>query len=287
MISPSALISKFRTAVRENWGYIYGKTHEIWSDQKQKAYIRESADNPDRRNSVLYGAKWAGHWVTDCSGLFKWAFSELGGSIAHGSNSIWEKHCSSRGTLASGKRADGNPLLPGTAVFTFTNGRRGHIGLYVGGNDVIEAAGARAGVTVGSITDRKWTAWGELRSVDYHSSQNPEKKGETLMAKVVLPEGAGGASVNLRRQGSGKAELVCRVPVGAEVDVLEDCAGWCLIRYAGQTGWMMSSFLESPGREGETGGDALTPAEIRTALAALTEIDRQAETLRRVLERRG
>ena len=281
MIKAEDLIRKFRQALEEHWGYIYGKTRELWSDEKQAVYVRESAGDPDRRNSVLYGGKWAGHWVTDCSGLFRWAFSELGGTIAHGSNSIWDRYCSARGTLASGKRADGNPLLPGTAVFTASGERHNHVGLYAGGKDVIEARGAEAGVTVGRITDRKWTAWGELKGVDY---QLADLKGGRKMAKVVLPPNAGGTAVNMREQRTRSAKLVCRVPAGSDVDILEDCAGWSFIRFGSRTGWMMSDYLEREESDGGSSGNAAA-AEFREAAAALDEIVRQTEILRDVLKR--
>jgi len=43
--------------------------------------------------SALYGDKWIGRYVTDCSGLFYWAFKELGGYMYHGSNTMWDKYC--------------------------------------------------------------------------------------------------------------------------------------------------------------------------------------------------
>ena len=167
MIKPAELIEKFQYALDDGWGYIYGTSHEMWSAEKQKQYARDYAGDPDRENSCKYGGKWAGHWVTDCSGLFKWAYSQLGHSIAHGSNSIWDSYCSEKGELRKGVRKDGQELKPGTAVFTTTGDRHNHIGLYVGGGTVIEAQGAQAGVTTSKITASKWTAWGELKDVDY------------------------------------------------------------------------------------------------------------------------
>ena len=125
----------------------------------------ESTGNSNLKYSAEYGSKWIGHRVADCSGLFVWAFKELGGSIYHGSNTIWKRYCSHKGTLSKGARSDGKPIQPGTAVFLNRNGSRHHIGLYVGGDTCIEAKGTKAGVVTSSLSH--WDEWGELRDVNY------------------------------------------------------------------------------------------------------------------------
>lgn len=159
MINPSDLISKFQYALEDHWGYIWGQWGGTWTQAKQNAASREM--------TVKYGSKWIGHRVADCSGLFRWVYSELGEAIAHGSNSIFDRYCSAKGTLKNGKRTDGADLLPGTAVFTGDAKEHGHIGLYIGNGKVIEAAGTRQGVIKSDVTDSKWTYWGELKAVDY------------------------------------------------------------------------------------------------------------------------
>ena len=70
-ISTSALIEKFRHALNNEWGYIWGTAGDKWTEAKQKAATREQ--------TVKYGSRWIGHYVADCSGLFSWAFKQLGG----------------------------------------------------------------------------------------------------------------------------------------------------------------------------------------------------------------
>lgn len=129
----------------------------------------EEAQKDDYYSAARYGSKWIGHTVADCSGLFAWAFKELGGSIYHGSNTIWDKYCTSKGELIKGKRDDGKELKPGTAIFTHNKKtrKRGHIGLYIGGGWVIEASGTINGVIKSKITISKWVEWGELKGVNY------------------------------------------------------------------------------------------------------------------------
>lgn len=159
MFAASALIEKFQYALDNDFGYIYGTAGIIWTEARQK--------NATREMTVKYGKKWIGHMVADCSGLFRWAYKQLGSDIAHGSNSIYKGYCSRKGLLNNGKRTDGYELLPGTAVFTGTEDDHGHIGLYIGDGYVIEAKGTQNGVIKSKVTEKKWTYWGELKAVEY------------------------------------------------------------------------------------------------------------------------
>jgi hypothetical protein len=55
-------------------------------------------------------------------------------------------------------------------VFVWNGKTYCHVGLYVGGDTVIEAQGTKAGVTTSKISATKWTHWGELSGVDYSGS---------------------------------------------------------------------------------------------------------------------
>lgn len=174
MISTQALIAKFQQALNDGWGYIWGTAGVMWTAAKQNEI--EKTTDKDRENSRLYGSKWIGHKVADCSGLFSWAFKQLGGYMYHGSNTMWLKYCTAKGELKNGKREDGKPILPGTAVFTYNSKtkKRGHVGLYIGDGWVIEAAGAKSGVIRSKITNSKWVEWGELKGVNYESETESE-----------------------------------------------------------------------------------------------------------------
>ena len=173
MITVQALVDKFKYAYDNKWGYIWGTAGQLWTESDQKNL--EKTTDADRANSRKYGSKWIGHRVSDCSGLFYWAFRQLGGvKIYHGSNTIWNEWCVSQGDLKGGRRTDGKPLLPGTAVFTYnkTTKKRGHIGLYIGNGWVIEAEGAQNGVIRSKITKTKWVEWGELNGVNYAGAED-------------------------------------------------------------------------------------------------------------------
>ena len=165
MISTEALIGKFKEALANNWGYIWATSGELWTEAKQKEL--EKTTDANRAQGRKYGSKWIGHYVADCSGLFSWAFKQLGGEMFHGSNTMYLKWCTNKGTLSGGKRTDGYLLKPGTAVFVWDGSKYSHVGLYVGDGIVIEAMGTIKGVTTTKVSAGKWTHWGELKGVDY------------------------------------------------------------------------------------------------------------------------
>ena len=169
VISTEALIAKFKQALKEGWGYIWGTAGEKWTAVKQKEL--EKTTDADLAQGRQYGSKWIGKTVADCSGLFSWAFRQLGGYIYHGSDTMYRKYCTDKGELKAGKRTDHATLKPGTAVFVWNGSKYSHVGLYVGDNTVIEAMSTQVGVTTTKVTAGKWTHWGELTGVAYDNAQ--------------------------------------------------------------------------------------------------------------------
>lgn len=158
MITSTSLVEKFWFALKENWGYIWGKYGQLWTSSAQESATDEMA--------VQYGRQWIGHTVSDCSGLGYWAFKELGGYVFHGSNTMWNQYVTERCELKDGKRVDGKPMYPGDPVFRkkLKDGVicRHHVGYYVGEYNgqpmVIEAKGTIDGVCTnikGLFPDRK------------------------------------------------------------------------------------------------------------------------------------
>lgn len=231
-ISPQALIEKFQYAINNSWGYIWGTAGIKWTAEKQKAATREQ--------TVQYGAKWIGHYVADCSGLFAWAYKQLGGYMYHGSNTMYDRYCTAKGTFKNGKRTDGIELKPGTALFTGTTSNKGHVGLYIGSGYVIEAQGTKAGVVKSKSSLAKWTYWGELKGVNYGASPapTPEPKPEKGTAIVT------GTRVALRKGPSTSADVITRIDTGEVVKIETPPSDWEYVSYNGKKGYMMKAYLK-------------------------------------------
>ena len=203
MITSKALIEKFQYALENAWGYIWGAYGQLWTSEKQASATDEKAR--------LYGAKWIGHHVADCSGLGYWAFSELGGFIVHGSNTIWNEYTTDHCELENGQRTDGKPLFPGDPVFLkkIENGKinRHHIGYYVGGNTVIEAKGTQWGVVTSPLS--RWHETARWYNVLYDN-------GAYFGKPLTLKRGMRGEQVRLLQ------ETLNELPAGAGMDLKVD-----------------------------------------------------------------
>ena len=230
MISTNDLIAKFQYAIDNQWGYIYGTAGEPWTAVKQKAATREM--------TVKYGKQWIGHYVADCSGLFNWAFKQLGGYMYHGSDTMYRKYCTSKGNLSNGNRTDGLTLIPGTAVFVWKEAdqKYGHVGLYIGNGKVIEAKGTQAGVVYSNVTDKKWSNWGELKGVDYGAEPTPTPEGYAVVT---------GKRVALRKAPTTQASIIMRINTGETVKLeTPPPSEWDYVSYQGKEGYMMKEFLK-------------------------------------------
>lgn len=185
MITAGNLMKWFYYMYENNWGYIFGKSGQKWTEKAQAAATNEMA--------VKYGKRWIGHYVTDCSGAFVYAYKKEGASIYHGSDTIFKKYCSSKGKLVKGQREDREPIKPGTAVFLYDDGKRHHIGLYVGNDTVIEAKGTIYGVVVSRLNH--WDEWGELKDVDYTNCYDEIPEIDPSDTRRMLRQGCTGDDV--------------------------------------------------------------------------------------------
>jgi hypothetical protein len=198
-ISSSELIAQFQTALREGWGYIYGASGEIWTQAQQNAASREQTKK--------YGQKWVGHRVADCSGLFAWAFRQLGGYCYHGSNTIFRKYLARSGTIAS---AAG--LRPGMAVFKwkpvtparFSDGLGDfcHIGLVTSVSPLRIVHASTEGMAVKADSKiGKWRYWGWLKDVaetsSFNSAGDSAVSTSSSVSRPTLRTGSRGDSVRL------------------------------------------------------------------------------------------
>ena len=108
----------------------------------------------------------------DCSGMFVRAYRLQGESIYHGSNTIWRKHLSDKGRIASA-----DDLLPGMAVFKWKEqtpakfsddeGDFCHIGLVTSVNPLRIVHASTEGMQVKADSKLgKWKYWGVLAKTD-------------------------------------------------------------------------------------------------------------------------
>lgn len=183
MIPANEIVSGAQTILDEGCGYIWGTYGQTWTRNDQNAVdngTKKTGSAEQTEKTKKYGSKWIGKRVFDCSGLWYYLMSLYGAYVPHGSDSIWNGYCAQKGEIRSGRKENGEELLPGTAVFLYSEKKknRHHIGVYIGGGKCIEAKGTYYGVVESDISH--WDEWGEIKGIDYggdHVSYPVVKRG--------------------------------------------------------------------------------------------------------------
>lgn len=111
--------------------------------------------------------KQLGVKVHDCIGLIKgymWSESPTDPKPVYCSNGFKDVSADMLFNLCKrkGTNMDEMPRVPGIAVFM-----AGHVGIYIGGCEVIEARGHAYGVVKTKLCQRKWTKWAYIEGLQY------------------------------------------------------------------------------------------------------------------------
>lgn len=170
------------------WFGCFGQkaSENLWKIKKQQypSQYKSSKDSQIKKDIK------AGAIVTDCSGLIKgFMMTRDNGQIVYtpsldlGANGYYNK-ATEKGTIKT------MPDIPGLAVW-----KEGHIGVYIGNGEVIEARGFDYGVVRYKLSERPFTKWLKIPGLNYITSgESPQpipepkptektykvKKGDTL-----------------------------------------------------------------------------------------------------------
>ncbi len=159
-------------ALNAGSGYVlggYGQDITMsWLRQQQKRFIGNSEANlTDEQVQYIYDT-FGGKMAFDCIGLIKaylWIDVETG-NINYASNGYPDlgANATNSSAVISGDISS-IPDIPGLCVWM-----PGHIGVYLGNGEVIEANGNRLGVVKRDIGANNWTRWIQLPNVKYVTS---------------------------------------------------------------------------------------------------------------------
>jgi len=227
MIPVNDLIAVFQQMYREHWRYEWGK-HE--------------------------------KGCVDCSGAFVYAYSLFGQSIPNGSNAIARRY--TVGSMLPLSQAE-----PGMAAFKAKTPEEAGYNLpdkyKVGGasytgdlNDyyhiglvdadpryVLNAKGTKQGFCRDALTAKNgWDFVVYLKDVDYNGEGGGSVE-VTYRAKVI------GGALNIRKSPSTSADRICQIPDGSIITITEEKDRWGKTEYNGQTGWVMTMYLEDVSEE--------------------------------------
>jgi len=153
-----------RQAYKNNWGYVYGTYGNILSEDllldRANIFGTHVTDFED-----FIRENWMKRRTADCVGLIKgygW-YDASTGDIVIGTNGMADVTANGMYEAATVKGTiDTMPDTPGLAVW-----QDGHIGIYVGNGEVIEAMGTKQGVVKTMLSHGAWTHWLEIPYISY------------------------------------------------------------------------------------------------------------------------
>ena len=151
-------------AWQSGWGYVWGTYGNVLTDGLLQSKINQYPDVLTK-NAAFIRERWLGGRTTDCVGLIKgygWLNADTltidyatSGMPDIGANQMYYSATES-GTI------DTIPEIPGLAVW-----HEGHIGVYIGNGEVIEAMGTKYGVVKTQLDGRGWTHWLKIPYIHY------------------------------------------------------------------------------------------------------------------------
>lgn len=151
-------------AWESGWGYVWGTYGNVLTESLLEYKAQQYPDGVGNYETFIRD-NWLGGRTTDCVGLIKgygWLDPESM-TIRYGTNGMPDIGANQmyRSASVSGPIST-MPDIPGLAVWM-----DGHIGVYIGGGEVVEASSTKKGVIKTKLAGRGWTHWLEVPYIHY------------------------------------------------------------------------------------------------------------------------
>ena len=151
-------------AEKAGWGYVWGTYGLVLTEARFETQLEQYPDDIGEHEAFIR-EHWVGRRTADCVGFIKaygWLNPETC-EIEYGTNGMQDLSADGMYEAATEKGSiDTIPEIPGLAV-----GHKGHIGIYVGNGEVIEAMSTRRGVVCSKLEDGAWTDWLKIPGIQY------------------------------------------------------------------------------------------------------------------------
>lgn len=158
------LVTYVTNAWNSGWGYVWGTYGQVLTPELLQYKLTQYPDGVGKY-AVFIRANWLGRHTADCVGLIKgygWLSTDTMTIDygTHGMPDIGANEMFYNATRRGG--IETMPDTPGLAVW-----KAGHIGVYIGNGEVIEAMGTKYGVVKTQLEGRGWTHWLEVPGIEY------------------------------------------------------------------------------------------------------------------------
>ena len=158
------LVKWAENAADKGWGYVYGTYGTVLDNSLLDSKITQYPEEVGA-NEQFIRDNWLWKRTADCVGLIKgysWYDAETqktllvsNGMPDIGADTMYE-NATEKGSI------DTIPEVLGLAVW-----KEGHIGVYIGGEKVVEAYGTTTGVIYSELADGGWTHWLKIPYISY------------------------------------------------------------------------------------------------------------------------
>ena len=152
------------SAWNSGWGYVWGTFGQVLTPELLQYKISQYPEGVGDEADFIR-SHWLNRRTTDCVGLIKgygW-LNTVTMEIQYGSNGMPDVGADGMYYNAGHKGSiETMPNTPGLAVW-----KSGHIGVYIGNGEVIEAMDTRYGVVKTKLQGRGWTHWLEVPGIKY------------------------------------------------------------------------------------------------------------------------
>ncbi len=160
----SDLVAYAIHAWNSGWGYVWGTYGNVLTEDMLDYKLQQYPDGVGQYEDFIR-ANWLNGRTTDCVGLIKgygWLDPDTltirygaNGMPDIGANTMYQ-NATVKGTIST------MPDTPGLAVWM-----DGHIGVYIGNGEVVEACNTKKGVVKTQLAGRGWTHWLEVPYINY------------------------------------------------------------------------------------------------------------------------
>ena len=152
-------------AWESGWGYVWGTYGNVLTESLLAYKVSQYPDGVGNHENFIR-AHWLGGRTTDCVGLIKgysWLSPETM-TIDYGTHGMPDIGANQMYyTARESGPISTMPDIPGLPVW-----HEGHIGVYIGGGQVIEAMGTKNGVVKTELAKRNWTHWLKIPYINYN-----------------------------------------------------------------------------------------------------------------------
>lgn len=248
----TGLVSFAQAAAAAGWGYVFGTFGQLCD---VALLDRQSAAYPDgnlaggRMRTV--GNKWIGRRVCDCSGIIKAYF------WMEDINSAPEYNAQQDGVLASiyNNATERGPISALPEISGLALQLPGHVGVYIGNGEVIEAKGTEYGVVKSRLADNNWQTWAKIPGIEYvcaapapaptsAPASVPASAGNIVAIGTVVGIDVDSCLNMWREPDKTKGATGVSFHNGDKLNILRwDVSDWYQVEHNGTVGWVASVYV--------------------------------------------